>query len=486
MKLNTKLVLIMILLLVIVTITQFIMNQFSQKALVQEIQDSTAAISQLLQKSVADLTSATDDEVSNLSDYVAEARRKGVNEVNIIDPDGEIIDSSNPEKIGKMRDLKKLGKEKGLKAVPGAKELRGVGGTLVKPYKLVVPVIIGDEQLGFVEIDLLLDNIREIQHDNFFRRVYATIGIFVLGIAVTIFLARRYTEPIQRLAQGVQTVASGDLSVTIPVEDTDEIGALATSFNEMVHQLKERKDLETRLRDAEHLSKVGQLAAGIAHEVRNPLNYINLAIGHLKEELAGICGSTRPDLAELADKIKEEVRRANYMVVNFMNYGRPLKVRREAVEYADLLARTLPTLEARMKEHQVCLSLDLQEGLPRFQADAELLRTCITNFVSNAAQAMPNGGTITLGASFEKEKGEILLTFADQGVGIAPDQMDKIFQPYFTTKEVGTGLGLAITERIVREHNGTIAVESSHGEGTLFTVTLPCQPTEESQEKKEI
>jgi len=193
MKLNTKLVLIMLSLLVIATLTQFVLNQYSQHALVDEIQDSSAAISEVLQKSVEDLTSVSSAEYSKLAEYLEEARGKGINEINIIDPEGEIIDSSDPEKIGKQRDLKKLGKEKGLKAVPGGKEVRGVAGTLVRPYKLVVPVIIGDQQLGFVEIDLLLDNIREIQHENFVRRMAATGSIFVLGIALTIFLARRRT-----------------------------------------------------------------------------------------------------------------------------------------------------------------------------------------------------------------------------------------------------------------------------------------------------
>ena len=476
MKLNAKLILTMLTLLVLATVTQFILNQYSQHALVDEIQDSSAAISEVLQKSVEDLTSESGAEYSKLSEYLEEARGKGINEINIIDPEGEIIDSSDPEKIGKRRDLKKLGKAKGLQALPGGKELRGAAGTLAKPYRLVVPVIIGDQQLGFVEIDLLLDNIREIQHENFLRRTLATSAIFALGIGLAFFLARRYTEPIHRLAAGVRKVADGDLTVTIPVESGDEIGDLACSFNEMVHQLREREELKSRLREAEHLSTVGQLASGIAHEIRNPLNYISLAIDHLKEEMGAACPERQGDLLELADKIKEEVRRANYMVVNFMNYGRPLKLRRCPVDYGDLLERTLPVLAGRLEEHRVTVRQDLQVDLPAFPADPELLRTCIINFVTNAAQAMPDGGEITLGAAVDVPSGCIRLTFADQGGGISPADQEKIFQPYFTTKEAGIGLGLAITARIVREHGGTIAVASAPGEGTCFTITLPLEP----------
>ena len=479
MKLNTKLVIIMLTLLVIAVLTLFVMNQYSQHKLVEEIQDSSSAISEVLQKSVEDLTSESDAETTKLSEYVDEARKKGIDEINIIDIEGEIIDSSDPEKIGKQRDVKKLQKEKGFTAVPGAKGSRGVTGTIVKPHKLVVPVIIGDEHLGFVEINLLLDNIREIQHENFMRRLVATLLVFVFGTAMIIFLARRYTDPIHRLAHGVKKVSAGDLSVTFPVESGDEIGELAENFNEMVEKLRERESLEKRLYEAEHLSRVGQLASGIAHEIRNPLNYISLAADHLKGEVNVACNGSRPDLAELLDKIKEEVRRANYMVLNFMNYGRPLKIRPSEVSYSELLNKALPVLADKLIEQHIAVVTDFAQDLPVMWVDAELMRNCLFNFVTNAAQAMPEGGTITLGARFDPGERLFILTFADQGKGIKPEEIDKIFQPYFTTKEAGIGLGLAITERIIREHGGSISVESDPGNGTVFTVTLPARESKE-------
>jgi len=479
-KLNTKLVLIMLTLLVIAVVTLFTLNQYSQHKLVEEIQDSSTAVSEILQKSVMDLTSEGEEINSNLADYISEARRKGIDEINIIDPQGEIIDSTDPKKIGKQRDLKKLNKEKGLKAVPGAKEVRGITGTMVKPFKLVVPVIIGDEQLGFVEINLLLDNIREIQHENFVRRLAATCTIFATGICLIIFLARRYTEPIHRLAEGVKKVSGGDLSVNFPVETSDEIGELAESFNEMVEKLRERESLEKRLYEAEHLSRVGQLASGIAHEIRNPLNYISLASDHLKSEILPACGERHAEAEELLDKIKEEVRRANYMVLNFMNYGRPLKIRPSEVSYSELLGKALPVMHDKLVEQQITLQLDVAPDLPPMFVDPELLRNCLFNFITNAGQSMPGGGIVTLGASYDAADGTFRLTFADQGNGIRQEDLDKIFQPYFTTKEAGIGLGLAITERIVREHGGTIVVASVIGQGTTFTVTLPGRPQAEA------
>jgi nitrogen fixation/metabolism regulation signal transduction histidine kinase len=336
-----------------------------------------------------------------------------------------------------------------------------------------VPVIVGDEQLGYVEIDLLLDNIKEIQHDNFVRRLMATCVIFGLGIMLIIFLARRYTHPIQRLVLKVRQVADGDLSVTVPVESSDEIGELAESFNEMVEQLRQRKHLEERLHEAEHLSRVGQLASGIAHEIRNPLNYISLAIDHLKGEIKGVSAESQEEIVRIADTIKEEVRKANYMVLNFMNYGRPLKLRRSEVEYRKIVERALTVLADKLKEMKVTVDLAIPADLPLLNCDQELFRNCLFNFITNAAQSMPGGGRITLGAACDGE--QFRLTFQDEGAGIPNEELEKIFQPYFTTKEAGIGLGLAITERIIKEHGGEILVESSPETGTLFTVLMPVQ-----------
>ncbi|GFE59653.1 ATP-binding protein [Geobacter sp. AOG2] len=471
MKLNAKLVIIMLTLLVLAILTLFILNQYAQDDLVREIQESSQEISKAVQMSIADLTSET--ETSRLTDYLHDARDKGINEINIINNEGEIIDSSDPEKIGKKREVKKL--EKGIRAVQ-----RPIGGSLLsqKPYEVVVPVIVGDEQLGYVQINMLLDKIHDIQHANFIRRLFATCMVFVVGIALTIFLARRYTDPIHRLVDVFKRVSSGDLSVTIPADSKDEIGDLATGFNNMVEKLREREALEKRLYEAEHLSRVGQLASGIAHEIRNPLNYISLAIDHLRADMLPMCSERRDELENLADKIKEEVRRANYMVLNFMNYGRPLKLRRVLVPYEDILAKTLPFLSERLSEQRIVLEQHLAPDLPLLWVDQELLRNCIINFVTNAAQAMNDGGVITLGATGDMEAGLVRLTFTDQGRGISQEDLAKIFQPYFTTKEVGIGLGLAITERIIKEHGGEILVESRIGEGTTFTVSLPLQPEE--------
>ncbi|MEI8355946.1 MAG: ATP-binding protein, partial [Deltaproteobacteria bacterium] len=435
-----------------------------------EIQESSTEVSKAIQISVADLT-AEDSSPSRLKDYLKEAKKKGITEVNIMNNEGEIINSSNPARVGKKRDLKKS--ETGLKASRIARNKRTEIDPSQHPYDLMVPVIVGDEQLGYVSIKLLLDNIKTIQHANFIYRLTLTFLVFMLGIGLTLFLARRYTSPIHRLAESVKKVSAGGFTEIFPVETNDEIGELATNFNEMVKRLKEREDLEKRLNEAEHLSKVGQLASGIAHEIRNPLNYISLAIDHLKSELLPNCPEKRKELEELTGKIKDEVRRVNYMVLNFMNYGRPLKLRMNNASYADILARVLPLLQEKLAEQRIEILTEIDPDIPAMYVDQEMLRNCMSNLITNAAQAMPQGGRITLGARLDKEANLFRLTFTDEGEGIKEDDIPKIAQPYFTTKEAGIGLGLAITERIIKEHGGEMSVESIVGKGATFTVTLP-------------
>jgi len=240
MKLNAKLVLLMLTLLLVALFSLFLLNQFAQNSLVHAIQESSLEISKAIQMSIEDITS--DAENSRLTDYLDKARDRGINEINIFNIEGEIIDSSDPEKIGKKSEIKKL--EKLAHSRPKKKSAAHILSQ--KPYELVVPIIVGDEQLGYVQINMLLDNIRDLQRENFTKRLFATCLVFSAGIALTFFMARRYTKPIHRLVNDFNKVSAGDLSVTIPVESDDEIGELASGFNNMVEKLRERENLRKK------------------------------------------------------------------------------------------------------------------------------------------------------------------------------------------------------------------------------------------------
>jgi signal transduction histidine kinase len=465
MKLYTRLVIIMLSLLIMAVTILFFLNQQSQSELVEEIVDSSTEVSKAIQLSVADLTSEAEADPSHLSAYLATARKKGVTEVNIISNEGEIITSSDPTRIGKRWDVKR--------PRTGLKSLHQHGGDPSAPhlYDLLVPVIVGDQQLGYVQVNLLLDNIREIQHSNYLHRLVATSLVFIVGIVLAVVFARRYTSPIHHLAEEVKQVAAGDLSVSFATVRNDEIGQLATSLNEMVIQLKERKDLELRLAEAEHQSRAGQLAGGIAHEIKNPLNYISLAVDHLlslQQE-----GVPPVETEKILCRIKEEVRSATYLLHNFMGFGRPLQLKVADFSLTELLATTLEAFSHRFADARIDFIFSASDDLPPLHADQQLLRTCIVNFVTNAIEAMPYGGKLSISAAYGVTNDQFAIMVSDTGEGIASDHLVRIFQPYFTTKDAGVGLGLAITERIIRAHGGQVTVSSSRGSGTTFIIQLP-------------
>ena len=331
MKLNTKLVMMMLTLLIIATLILFVMNQFSQNDLVQEMQESSTEVSKAIQLSVEDLTSEEDYESSRLKDYFQQAKNKGINEINIISNEGEIINSSDPKQVGKRREIKKL--EKGLKASQKTK-FAGVSPSL-HPYDLVVPVIVGDEQLGYVQINLLLDNISNIQHANFIRRLVATSTVFALGILLTFFLAEKIIQP---PSTGWQRVLKRCRPVTCRSLFQSTVRTRSVNWRRVSMRwwksFREREHLEKRLYQAEHLSRVGQLASGIAHEIETLSTISALPSIISRASSSPSARSVSSELESITTNIKEEVRKANYMVLNFMNYGRPLKLRLNEVHYS--------------------------------------------------------------------------------------------------------------------------------------------------------
>ena len=174
-------------------------------------------------------------------------------------------------------------------------------------YNVIMPVSIKGQNLGHIHISMILDDYKYLQRKNHLKRILSTIFAFGIGIVVSLVLADQYTDPIKKIARAAKKVADGKLVKIEEKERKDEIGVLVRSFNEMVEKLAERKDLEDKLKKTEQLSMIGQLASGIAHEVRNPLNFLSLSIGHIKERLSEDGLSARDDIIGLLDNLKKEL-----------------------------------------------------------------------------------------------------------------------------------------------------------------------------------
>ena len=305
------------------------------------------------------------------------------------------------------------------------------------------------------------------------RPLVYTLLILLLSTATTFFLVWRFTRPIANLSNAARRVAAGDLRVRVRDTDrTDEIGQLALQFNEMTAGLEKTRELETQLQEAEKSAVVGRLASAIAHEIRNPLNYINLTLDHLRAKFAPEDTSKRGDFEKLTTQLKTEVGRINNQISDFLRYSRPTKLNPQPIEARQVITDSMRIVKPQAEDQNIAINITESENLPKILGDAEVLRSVFSNLFINAVQAMEkNGGSLNVAISPDEQFVKIKIT--DTGEGIPTENLDKIFEPYFSTKETGTGLGLAIVKKIVDDHNGAITAESKLNEGTTFTVKLP-------------
>jgi signal transduction histidine kinase len=226
------------------------------------------------------------------------------------------------------------------------------------------------------------------------------------------------------------------------------------------------------VRRSDKLAALGQLTAGLAHELRNPLGTIKASAEMLNQQLSAENAVAR----EVAGFISTEVDRTNSLVTRFLQFARPLHLRMETADMAHLLDRSIA--EAEREAPGIAVYRNYAPEMPPFAFDAELMERVFYNLVLNAAQATAPGGTVTVKTRAEGRTAEIAVI--DRGVGIGAEQMKDIFNPFFTTKPEGVGLGLAIVAKIVDEHGGKIAVESEPGKGSIFCVSLPMDPAPSS------
>jgi signal transduction histidine kinase len=305
------------------------------------------------------------------------------------------------------------------------------------------------------------------------RQYLPTLAVLLLATIGAGILVWRFTRPVRDLSRATQRVAAGDFSLSVPGADRrDEVGQLAATFNEMVEQLGHMRELESQIKQAEQSAVIGRLASAIAHEIRNPLNYINLTLDHLRTSLAPNDPQKRAQVEQLTTQLKAEVARINTRITEFLKYSRPANLNLQPLDLGETLRDALRMVEAQATENGIETRLEEMGARVRVYGDRESLRSLFTNLIINGMQAMEGrGGRLTVALS--KENGRARVSVSDTGTGITPEHLPKIFEPYYSTKETGTGLGLAIVKKSVEEHDGAINVESKHGEGTTFTVELP-------------
>jgi two-component system NtrC family sensor kinase len=307
-----------------------------------------------------------------------------------------------------------------------------------------------------------------------------TLGlIVVLGTVINVKLARSIVAPIQDLERITKKIARGDFSESIQVKGHDEIASLAQSFNQMEDKLdqamtaldaiiKKLREKQSQLVEAEKLAGIGKLAAGIAHEINNPLTSV-LTFSNLMLEQ---CPPSDPR----HDKLKLMVRetdRARTIVRQLLNFGRESVIKPEKININQPVTEITESLVAQEAFKGIDLSMRLAENLPQVYADPAQFGQVVLNILLNAIHAITPPGVIAVSTRLADKNVEVV--FTDSGKGIPEEHLHKIFDPFFSTKAAtkGTGLGLAVSYGIIKKHGGEIAVNSTVGKGTTFTVRLP-------------
>lgn len=385
----------------------------------------------------------------------------------IVDPSGTVIAHSDPARIGER--LPESGDLEELLAESGWRQLRAVYAT-GRTLSWRQPMLLNDEAFGEIQIGASTLLVR--------RELDASLGpaavvggiALVVAVAIAMLLSQIVLRPIHVIQSGLSRLGRGELGVTLDLKD-DEFKDLGDVFASVTEQLKSVAPDSGKRRQLLELSRrvasLGRLTAGVAHEVKNPLNAMTIHLELLRQKLGPQTGAAGPHVEVIA----REIRRLDDVVQGFLKFARPEEVSLQPVSLAELVGEVFKTVEAEARASNVALETSVEPGLADVEGDATMLRQAVLNLAKNAVQAMPNGGRLR--ASLYGRDGRVELRLEDTGVGIPPENLAKVFDLYFTTKEGGTGIGLSLVYRTIQLHHGDIDVESTPGKGTAFVLRLP-------------
>jgi two-component system NtrC family sensor kinase len=361
---------------------------------------------------------------------------------------------------------------------------------------LTAPLVGGGKIIGGVQVAFSMGDV--MNRLVVFRRLFIILIVLdslVIIVFGSILLSRVVVNPLKRLVKVAWSIGGGDLRQRAPIDYENEIGMLAKAFNQMVERLTEKhsdlqraikqlKDTQAELVSSEKLASVGRMAAGVAHEIGNPLTSV---LGHteiLHKRLKRKRLKDREVLLDLVERTRKETERINRIIKDLLQFSKPPSPHREDVDVNRLVQDSLNVVSVQERFQTLSVDLSLTEDLPLVQGNSDQLQQVLFNILINAADAMTEGGCLYIRT--EQEKQWVIIAVKDTGVGIAAEDIGKIYDPFFTTKspDKGTGLGLSISLKIIDELGGRIAVQSEKGKGTEFSVYLKKAAKELKKEKR--
>ncbi len=486
-RFQTRLALVMLLIMGVTSafLTVTYVNYSNQiMAYLTAMTSDLVAISQLAQARIP----ADADRDQAIGEYEKVLKDSGLS-YTLTTPTGQVLKSTNPGLVGKKYKIKRTPpavKQEPIRFTAHLENIDAASSVDQTPYSVEFPIVQGDKVIGYAEVQVrgVGDQVNALLARHYRDRLELILATMLTGMIAVVYLASRFTKPINALVKGARQVAQGDLSVSLPVRGADEMDRLAQTFNQMVERLRENRQLQERLNEAEKLSLLGRFAATVAHEVRNSLNFINLSIDQIRAKYSGGDERTARDLQRNLNNIKDEIARQNRLVNDFLAAGRQAPPALAPCDLRKTLDQAISLVEKQAHSQDITVAVDLPPDMPNLQADAEQLKTCFLNILTNAIQAMPAGGEIRVSAqrvSHKGHPGSLQLRFADTGPGIPAENRERIFNQFFSTKTTGFGLGLAITKKIVEDHGGRIHVTDNASPGTVILVEFPLSPGPLSQ-----
>jgi nitrogen fixation/metabolism regulation signal transduction histidine kinase len=301
----------------------------------------------------------------------------------------------------------------------------------------------------------------------------ALTGI-LLGAALSFWAARRITRPVERLAAGAREVASGNWNARVEIASRDEIGELAQAFNSMTLQLVEQRD---RLVQTERVAAWRELARRLAHELKNPLFPLQITIENLQRAKEQAAAEFDEVFRESSETLLAELANLKKIIGRFSDFAKMPPPQLERVDVNELVRQTMRLFDAQFHAEgrpPIAAEIDCAPDTGFVEADPEQLSRALQNLALNAIDAMPKGGTLRVRTA--RRDGTVELDISDTGEGLTKEECERLFTPYYTTKQHGTGLGLAIVQSVVADHKGKITVESEPGRGATFRIELPAAP----------
>ena len=315
--------------------------------------------------------------------------------------------------------------------------------------------------------------------------VYGVLILVLVGIVLWLLIVRLVRQPISNLLLQMSRVQAGDLGARAQTENVDEVGQLTQGFNTMVGSLETagralRESHEKQIQQAGKLASIGELASGIAHEIRNPLAGIGAAVEVLSEN------SGNGQHGEIVDEIRRQITRLNTTLRELLDFSRQREPEIAPCAVCEIVKPMLGLIRPDAQKQHIEIVEEFPADLPPLCADGQQVQQAVLNVLLNAIQSMPHGGILSIRAEVLDKRlipghdRSIRISVRDTGAGIASDDLPKIFSPFFTTKHRGTGLGLAITRTIIEKHRGTINVQSEIGKGSTFSLEFAaCVPCEQ-------